>query len=193
MYRQDIEVRSFLEKRLKDAGIEHIRIDRTANALTITITAAKPGFIIGRGGTGIEELRKNLQKKFLDRKTNLQLNIQEIKHPGLSAPIVLQGMVADIERRIPFRRVLKQAVEKVQKAGALGVRVQVAGRLNGAEIARTEHIGAGKIPLQNLRADIDYAQGFAQTIYGTIGVKVWLYRGQVFGRMDMGDTDQNKG
>lgn len=179
LLRQDVEIREYIGERLKEAGVAVVEMERGANSLTVTIKAAKPGLIIGRGGAGIEELKKTLKKKFL-KKENLTVNIQEVERPALSAPVVLQSMAADIEKRLPFRRVLKHALERLGKAGALGARVWVAGRLNGAEIARTEVLSFGTLPLHNLRADIDYAFGEANTIYGKIGIKVWVYKGEVF-------------
>jgi small subunit ribosomal protein S3 len=179
--RQDILIKDFLKKICKEAGIGAIQVERNAKEVTITLLVARPGVIIGRGGAGAEDLRKKVQKQFFAKdKISVKLNIQEVGQPNLSAPIVLQGMIDEIEKRMPFRRVLKQAIEKVRRAGGLGVKVSVAGRLNGAEIARTEKLSSGTIPLQNLRADIDYASGTAHTIYGTIGVKIWIYRGEVF-------------
>ncbi|MDP3244420.1 MAG: 30S ribosomal protein S3 [bacterium] len=179
LLKQDVEIREFLREELKEAGFAKVEIERGVNALTLTIHAAKPGFIIGRGGSGVEELKKNLKKKFL-KKEILNLNIQEVEKPSLSAPVVLQTMIADLEKRIPFRRVLKQSLERLGKAGAQGGRVWAAGRLNGAEIARTEVLAFGKLPLHNLRADIDYAFGEAHTIYGKLGVKIWIYKGEIF-------------
>lgn len=179
LLRQDVELREFLTEQLKDAGLEKIEVERGANNLTLTIHTAKPGFIIGRGGAGVEDLKKKIKQKF-GIKENLTLNIQEVDKPALSAAIVARSMVVDLEKRIPFRRVLKSALEKMQKGGALGAKVWVAGRLNGAEIARTEVLSLGKLPLHNLRAQIDYTCQEAQTIYGKLGVKVWIYRGDVF-------------
>lgn len=181
LLREDQEVRGFLQSRLKEAAVDRIMIDRTGNDATVTIQSAKPGVVIGRGGAGIEDLRKELVARFFPKeKRTLKLNIEEVRKPALSASIVMQGMTADLERRMPFRRVLKQTVDRVMRGGAKGVKVRVSGRLNGAEIARTETLSSGSIPLHTLRADIDYAQGFARTIYGAIGVKVWIYRGLVF-------------
>lgn len=178
---QDILIKEFLRKNLKDAGLDSIQIERGANEATINLAVAKPGLIIGRGGVGAEELRQKIQKKFFKgEKLNIRLNIQEVAKPALSAPVVIQGMINDLEKRMPFRRVLKQTINRVTKAGALGVKVMVSGRLNGAEIARREMLISGKIPLTNLRADISYTSGLAQTIYGVIGVKIWIYRGEVF-------------
>lgn len=178
--RQDIDIREFLEKALKDAAVSKIEIERTSNAVTVVVYSAKPGLIIGHAGTGIEDLRKKIKEKFLDKKTVFNLNVQEVQNPSLAAEIVLQSMIADIEKRIPFRRVLKQAKSRVERAGAKGVKVVASGRLDGAEIAREETLAWGKIPLHTLRADIDYASGAAFTIYGAVGLKVWIYKGEVF-------------
>ena len=181
--RQDLELRTWLEKALKNAAVSQIQIERSRGALNITLFTAKPGLVIGRSGSGIEDLRKRLLKNFFPmtaKSIQLNLSVQEVGRPSLEAPLVCQGVIADLERRMPFRRVMKMAIERVQKAGALGVKIVVSGRLNGAEIARSERLAWGKIPLTNLRADVDYCQSFAQTITGTIGVKVWIYRGDVF-------------
>lgn len=181
--RQDLRLRTWLEKELKNAAVSQIQIERSRGALNITLFTAKPGLVIGRSGSGIEDLRKRLLKKFFpmaSKSIQLNLSVQEVGRPSLEASLVAQGVIADLERRMPFRRVLKMAIERVRKAGALGVKISVSGRLNGAEIARREWLAWGKIPLTNLRADIDYCQSFAQTIAGTIGVKVWIYRGDVF-------------
>lgn len=181
LLREDIQMRVAITAMLKDAAVDRIEIERTSNTVTVIVHTAKPGLIIGRSGAGAEDLKKKIRDQFFKhRKVALNLNIVEVARPGTSASIVMQGMVADIERRLPFRRVLKTTIERVEKAGAKGVKLEVAGRLNGAEIARTETLSRGSVPLQNLRADIDYCQGFAKTIYGTIGVKVWIYRGEVF-------------
>lgn len=186
MLREDLKIKNFLREKLKESSVDHIEVDRTPRALTVTVHSAKPGFIIGRGGTGVEDLKKSLRDlvtkgKKDKQKLNLNLNIVEVPNPSLSAEIVLQSMIGDTERRLPFRRVLKQHLERVQKAGAKGVKLQIKGRLNGAEIAREERLAWGSVPLHNLRADIDYAAGFARTLFGTIGIKVWIYRGEVFG------------
>ncbi|MBU1180231.1 30S ribosomal protein S3 [Patescibacteria group bacterium] len=181
LVKEDILIREFLFKTLKEASVDSVDIERKGDALAIVINAAKPGIIIGRSGVGAEALKKKLKDKFFrGKKVNFNINIYEVKRPSLSAQIVMQGMAQDIERRVPFRRVMKQAVDRVKKAGARGVKIVVAGRLNGAEIARTEKMLDGEVPLHNLRADIDYANGIARTIYGCIGVKVWIYRGEIF-------------
>ncbi|MBI5071742.1 30S ribosomal protein S3 [Candidatus Falkowbacteria bacterium] len=178
--RQDIDIREFLKKILKEAAVAKVEIERTANAVTVVIHSAKPGLIIGHAGTGIEDLRKKIKEKFLDKKTVLNVNVQEVQNPSMAAEVVLQAMISDIEKRIPFRRVLKQTVSRVERAGAKGVKVVASGRLDGAEIAREETLSWGKIPLHTLRADIDYAGGAAFTIYGAVGLKVWIYKGEVF-------------
>jgi len=138
--------------------------------------------IIGRGGNGVEELKGKLHTKFLKnfRMGEISLNIKEANRPNLSSQIIVQAMILDIEKRMPFRKVMKQAIGKAERAGALGVKVVISGRLNGAEIARREKLVFGKVPLQTLRADIDYARGAAHTTYGAIGIKVWIYKGEVF-------------
>ncbi len=187
LLREDTKIKKFLRAKLKESSVDRIEIDRTPRALTITVHSAKPGFIIGRGGTGIEDLKKQLRDMLVKgkEKLNLNFNVVEIGNPSLSAAIVAQSMISDIERRLPFRRVLKQHLERVQKAGAKGVKLQVKGRLNGAEIARDEKLSWGSVPLHNLRADINYCSDFARTLFGTIGVKVWIYRGEIF------DKDKN--
>lgn len=181
---QDIRIREFLLKKFKDAHIDAVSVERSPKNITVTIFAAKPGMIIGRGGAGLEDVRKEIERRFLQMSVKVKLNIQEVRSPALSAEVVAQTMAADIERRLPFRRVMKQTIERVMKAGAQGVKMSVGGRLNGAEIARTEKMSAGSVPLITLRSDVEYAVVPAYTIYGKIGIKVWIYRGEVFGRKD---------
>ena len=183
LLKEDILIRRFVMKKLKEAVIDKVEIERTPADMTITITAARPGVIIGRGGSGLEEIKKAIISNFLkNSKKGVRINIQEVGNPNLSAAAMVYYMAADIEKRIPFRRVMKQAIDRVMKAGALGVKVMIGGRLNGAEIARTEKLAQGKVPLHTLRADIDYSRGIAQTTYGTIGIKVWIYKGEVFNK-----------
>jgi len=185
---QDVKLRRYIKNKLKDAGLDCIEISRSAGEVVLDITAAKPGLLIGRGGEGIENLKKEIKAKFLSPKTGVKINIKEVADPNLSAAIVLQLIVTDIEKRMPFRRVLKQSIEKVMRAGAQGVKVCIAGRLNGVDIARTETLSEGKIPLHTLRADIDYARDHASTTYGKIGLKVWIYRGEIFNKSDNKQT-----
>ncbi len=185
LLREDLLIRKFLKSKLKEAVIDLIEIERTPAQIVITITAARPGIIIGRGGQGIEEVKKEISRKFLSKtKQNVKLNIQELPDPNLSAAAILFFLIQDIEKRMPFRRVMKQSLERVMKAGALGVKVRMSGRLNGVEIARTETLGQGKVPLHTLRANIDYSRGAAQTTYGIIGVKVWIYKGEIFDKKE---------
>ena len=183
--KQDVQIRKYLIKTQKEAGIDKVEIGRQANKINIDIHTAKPGVLIGRGGNGIEELKKSLHQKFLSnpagiRLNDININIREVNQPNLSAQIVIQQMILEIEKRAPFRKVMKQTINKIERAGALGVKVAIGGRLNGAEIARTEKLVSGKVPLNTLRADIDYARGTAHTAYGCIGIKVWIYRGEIF-------------
>lgn len=185
--KQDVLIRRYLKHRITEAGLSHIAIERTGGALNISIFAAKPGVIIGRSGAGIEELKKEIVTKFLNKEatriqgtTAVNISIHEVERPMLSAQIVLDQIIADIEKRMPHRRVMKSAISRVEKAGAKGIKVYVGGRLGGNEIARRETLSSGRLPLQTLRADIDYARGHAQMTYGKIGVKVWIYRGDVF-------------
>ncbi len=173
---EDVKIRQFFNKWMRSAAISKIEIERRANQARVIVNTAKPGIIIGKRGVGIEDIRKNLEK--LTGK-NVQVNVMEIKHPELDARLVGQNIVDQLEKRIAFRRAMKQAIMRTMKAGARGVKVQVSGRLGGAEIARTERNADGKVPLHTLRADIDYAHVEAFTTFGRIGVKVWIYRGEV--------------
>ena len=181
---QDVSIREFLMKKFKDAHIDAIGVERGPKNMMITIFAAKPGFIIGRGGQGLEDLRKEIERNFLQMSLKVKLNILEVSSPALSASVIAQTIASDIEKRLPFRRVMKQARDRVMKAGAQGVKISIAGRLNGVDIARTEKIASGKVPLITLRSDVDYALAEAGTTYGKIGIKVWIYHGEVFGRKD---------
>jgi len=181
---QDVKAREFILKELREASVDRVEIERSGNKINLNIFTAKPGLIIGRGGTGVEDLKRKLHKKFLKNYKigEINLNISEVERPNLSAPIIVQAMILDIEKRMPFRRVMKQAISRVERAGALGVKVVISGRLNGAEIARTEMLTSGKVPLHTLRANVDYAKSTAHTTYGTIGIKIWIYKGDVFKR-----------
>jgi len=173
---EDVKVRDYIKKKLYQAGIARIEIERAANKLKINVHTAKPGLVIGKGGSGIEELRREVIKL---TGRDVLMNITEIKVPETSAQLVAENIAAQLERRISFRRAMKQAMSRAMKLGAKGIKTQVSGRLGGAEIARTEHYREGTIPLQTLRADIDYGFAEANTTYGKIGVKVWIYKGEV--------------
>jgi small subunit ribosomal protein S3 len=173
---EDLKIRKHLKKRLFTAGIAGIEIERTANRVKVTIRTAKPGVVIGRGGAEVESLRKDLEK-MTGRQVNL--NIIEIKKPEIDAQLVAENIAAQLEKRISFRRAMKQAVTRAMRLGAEGIRIACAGRLAGAEIARTEWYAEGKVPLHTLRADIDYGFAESNTTYGKIGVKCWIYKGEV--------------
>jgi len=188
---QDVRTRKYLFDELREAGVDRVEIERGGHKITIGIFTAKPGVIIGRGGAGAGDLKKKLHEKFLKnfRLNDISLNITEFDRPNLSSNIIAQSMAIDLEKRMPFRRVMKQAIGRIERAGAMGVKVVVGGRLNGAEIARTEMLTSGKVPLHTLRADIDFAKATAQTTYGAIGIKLWIYRGDVFKK----DSEAAKG
>lgn len=181
--RNDIELRTYLEKKLQKAAVETIVIERSSNSITVNISTARPGVVIGRGGNGAEDLRADIAKRVMPEKTDVKINIIEIKTPELSAMLVAQSVAENLEKRAPFRRTIKQAIERtMQNKGAQGVKVAVSGRLDGAEMARSEWLSEGKIPLQTLRADVDYAKYCANTTFGVIGIKVWIYKGEIFNR-----------
>ena len=173
----DYETREYLLKTLASAGVPKIEIERDPKRVRINIHCAKPGMVIGRGGAEIEKLKAVCQKKLGGKEVSI--NIVEIKSPDLNAQLVAESIASQLERRISFRRALKQSIGRTMKLGARGIKCQVSGRLGGAEIARTEHYHEGTIPLQTIRADIDYGFAEAKTTYGRIGVKVWIYRGEV--------------
>ena len=177
---QDHILRSFIKENYKNAGISDVQIERTAGIVKIIIRTARPGIIIGRGGSGIEDLRKKLENK-LKEKTVLRLDVEEVSRPEMDAQIVAQNMANQLEARQPFRFLLKQTIEKViQNKEVRGVKIKVSGRLDGAEISRVEHLTKGEVPLQTLRSNIDYGTATAHCIYGTIGIKVWIYKGEIF-------------
>ena len=173
---EDYNIRTYLKDLLKPAGIYKIEIARKGNRVLVDIYAAKPGMIIGKGGAAIEEIKAKLNKKI---GKEISLNIVEVKDVDLAAQLVAENIALQLEKRISFRKAMKQAMQKTMKAGAQGIKTAVSGRLGGAEIARTEHYHEGTIPLQTLRADIDYGFAEAKTTYGIIGVKVWIYKGEV--------------
>lgn len=173
---EDHKLREYLKKTLYAAGVPKIEIERDAKRVRINIHCAKPGMVIGRGGTEIEKLRKTCVKML---GKEVFINIVEIKSPDLNAQLVAESIAAQLEKRVSFRRALKQAIGRTMKLGARGIKASVSGRLGGAEIARSEHYHEGTIPLQTIRADIDYGFAEANTTYGRIGVKIWIYRGEV--------------
>lgn len=173
---EDVKLRKHIKRKLYISGVSRIEIERAANKIKVNINTAKPGLVIGKGGAGIEELRRELEKM---TQKNVLINITEIKNPEMDAQLVAENIASQLEKRISFRRAMKQAMSRTMKLGAKGIKTAVAGRLGGAEIARTEHYHEGTIPLQTLRADINYGFAEADTTYGKIGVKVWIYKGEV--------------
>lgn len=173
---EDLFIRKLIKERFYRAGVSRIDIERAANRVKVTIRTARPGMVIGKGGAEVERLRTMLEAQ---TGKQMQINIVEIKIPELDAQLVAENVAFQLERRVAFRRAIRQAQQRTMRMGALGIRVMVAGRLGGAEIARTEWSAEGSIPLHTLRADVDYGFAEAQTTYGQIGVKVWIYRGEV--------------
>ncbi len=176
LIQEDQRIRAYIKRSLFRAGISRIEIERAANRVRVTIHAARPGIIIGRGGTGIDALKKELEAM---TGKQLQLNVQEIRRPELEAQLVAENVAQQLERRVAYRRAMKQAVQRSLRAGAKGIRIAASGRLAGAEIARYEWYREGRVPLHTLRADIDFGVAEALTTYGRIGVKVWIYRGDI--------------
>jgi small subunit ribosomal protein S3 len=180
----DFRVRDFLKKKLSEASVSRIQIDRAASKVNITIHTARPGIVIGKKGEDIEKLRAQVATMMKMPVTNVRINIAEIRKPELDAQLVAEGIAQQLERRVMFRRAMKRAVTNTMRIGALGIKVRVSGRLNGAEIARTEWYREGRIPLHTFRADIDYGFAEAKTTYGVIGVKVWIFKGEVFAQQE---------
>jgi len=173
---EDLRIRKFIASKLADAAVSTVEIERAANRVNVSIHTARPGMVIGKGGSEVENLRKELNK--LTGK-KVHINIVEIKKPDLDAKLVGEGIARQLEGRVAFRRAQKQAIQRSMRAGAQGIKTQVSGRLNGADIARSEGYSEGTVPLHTLRADIDYAWEEADTTYGKLGVKVWIYRGEI--------------
>ncbi len=179
---EDEEIRTYLGARLKRAGLSRVVIERTPKRVILTIHSSRPGVVIGRGGTEVEKLREEIKK--LTNK-DIQININEIKRPELDASLVAQNIAQQLEGRVSFRRAMKQSITAAMRMGADGIRIKVGGRLGGAEMSRTEQYLDGRVPLHTIRADIDYATATAFTVYGTTGVKVWIYRGEIIGKPDL--------
>ncbi|MBL7978208.1 MAG: 30S ribosomal protein S3 [Bacteroidetes Order II. Incertae sedis bacterium] len=179
---EDEEIRKYLRARLKKAGLSRVIIERTPKRVILTLHTSRPGVVIGRSGQEVEKLREELKK--LTSK-DVQININEIKRPELDSSLVAQTIAQQLEGRIAFRRAMKQGVQAAMRMGAEGIRVRVSGRLGGAEMSRTEQYLEGRVPLHTLRADIDYSEATAFTIYGTMGVKVWIFKGEIIGRPDL--------
>ena len=182
----DLEVRSFIEKQLAHASVSRVEIERPSESAKITIFTARPGVVIGKKGEDVEKLRQSVSAKM---GVPVHINIEEVRKPDLDATLVAQNVAQQLERRVMFRRAMQRAVQNAMRQGAEGIRIQVSGRLGGAEIARTEWYREGRVPLHTLRADIDYATAEASTTYGIIGVKVWIFKGEILGALE---ADQSK-
>lgn len=178
----DVELRKFLKTKFRDGGISRIEIERSSGQITVIVFTSKPGVIIGRGGALIDETKKEVKQKFFgSEKMKVNMSIQEVRQPDTDPELIVQAIRDQLEARIPFRRAIKRGLEQVMRAGAQGCKIQVSGRLNGADIARTEFVSQGRLPLTSLRSRVLYSRGVANTMYGVIGIKVWIYTGDVFG------------
>ncbi len=178
LLQEDFQIRTYVEKNLANAGISDVRIERKADQIDLEIRTARPGVVVGRGGTGIETLRTGLQQE-LGSNRQIRINVVEVARVDADGGLIAEYIAQQLERRVSFRRVVRQAIQRAQRAGVQGIKVQVSGRLNGAEIARTEWTREGRVPLHTLRADIDFAYRTAKTIYGILGVKVWIFKGEI--------------
>ena len=176
---EDLKIRKFISTRLAEASVSKIEIERAAKRVNVSLHTAKPGMVIGKGGSEVESLRKDLVTLTGKKPNEIHINIVEIKRPDLDAKLVAEGIARQLESRVAFRRAQKQAIQRTMRSGAQGIKTQVSGRLNGADIARSEGYSEGTVPLHTLRADIDYAWEEADTTYGKLGVKVWIYRGEI--------------
>ena len=187
--RTDYQLRVFIKKKLKDASVSRISIERPAKKANITIHTARPGIVIGKKGEDIEKLRAEVAKMIGMQINDVRINISEVRKPELDAQLVAEGIAQQLERRVMFRRAMKRAVTNTMRVGAEGIKVKVGGRLNGAEIARSEWYREGRVPLHTLRADIDYGFAEAYTTYGVIGVKVWIFKGEVFDKPEAPEAE----
>ena len=188
--RTDYELRVYIKNKLKDASVSRIIIERQAKKVNITIFTARPGIVIGKKGEDIEKLRAEITRMIDMKLQDVRINISEVRKPELDAQLVAEGIAQQLERRVMFRRAMKRAVTNTMRVGAEGVKVKVGGRLNGAEIARSEWYREGRVPLHTLRADIDYGLAEAQTTYGVIGVKVWIFKGEIFDKPEVSSAEQ---
>lgn len=178
LLQEDYQIRQYVQKELNNAGISEVRIERKADQIDLEIHTARPGVVVGRGGSGIEKLRSDLQN-FLGSNRQIRVNVVEVSRVDADAVLIAEYITQQLERRVSFRRVVRQAIQRAQRAEVKGIKIQVSGRLNGAEIARTEWTREGRVPLHTLRADIDYAYRTARTIYGILGIKVWVFKGEI--------------
>ena len=188
--KEDNVIRNYILKEYKSCAISNVMIERTNDSITVSISTGKPGVLIGQKGAGVEALKKNVEKLTSAKKVNV--NIVEVKNPDLDAKLVAESIAAQLEKRAQFRRVMKSAMQRVMRAGATGVKTMVSGRLDGAEIARSEHYHEGSLPLHTIRANIDYACTEAHTTFGVLGVKVWIYKGEILGKVSQSSVQNHK-
>ncbi len=192
LLQEDHKIRAYVNKAMAGAGIAEIRIERKADQVELQIRTARPGVVVGKGGQGIEKLREDLRRLLPSNRT-VKVNVLEVNRVDAEATLLAEYISQQLERRVAFRRAVRQAIQRAQRAGVEGIKVQVAGRLNGAEIARTEWTREGRVPLHTLRADIDYAYRTARTIYGILGVKVWIFKGEVLpGQAEVGTREPSR-
>ena len=187
------KIRKFINKKHAGNGISKVTIERTVNRLTVDVYTSKPGIVIGMKGAGVEELKNDIAK--ISNNKNISINIKEVKRPDLDSALVAESIALQLEKRVSFRRAMKQAMQRVMKAGAVGCKIMVSGRLDGAEIARSEHYHEGRLPLHTIRADIDYATHEAHTTFGVVGVKVWICKGEILNKkaVTVDNTSNNGG
>lgn len=190
---EDHKIRRFVGKNLANAGISEVRIERKADQIDLEVRTARPGVVVGRGGAGIESLRTGLQEELGSGARQIRINVVEVARVDADAALIAEYIAQQLARRVSFRRVVRQAIQRAQRAGIQGIKIQVSGRLNGAEIARTEWTREGRVPLHTLRADIDYAYTTAQTVYGILGIKVWVFKGEIIpGQEEQAPTPANQ-
>ena len=189
--KEDNVIRNYILKEYKPCGISSVVIERTNDSVTVSISTAKPGVLIGQKGAGVEALKKSVEKLSAAKRVNV--NVVEVKNPDMDAKLVAESIAAQLEKRAQFRRVMKAAMQRVMRAGAVGVKTMVSGRLDGAEIARSEHYHEGSLPLQTIRANIDYACVEAHTTFGVLGVKVWINKGEILGKVSQSTVNHKKG
>ncbi len=193
LLQEDHKIRHLVQKKLSSAGISEVRIERKADQIDLEVRTARPGVVVGRGGQGIESLRADLQKELGGTDRQIRINVVEVARVDADAALIAEYIAQQLERRVSFRRVVRQAIQRAQRAGIEGIKIQVSGRLNGAEIARPEWTREGRVPLHTLRADIDYAYTIAKTIYGTLGIKVWVFKGEIIpGQEEAPSPTQNQ-
>jgi small subunit ribosomal protein S3 len=192
LLKKDHFVRSYLEKKLNRHFVDNIEIEIEKKKMNIIIFTGKPGVVIGKNGEGVDSLKKDIDKIINDKNIIINLTVKEVTHSDLSASIILEQAITEIERRMPFKKVMKKMVDKAKQAGAKGAKINMSGRLNGVDIARSETLIHGSIPLHTIRADVDYANGPANTIYGAVGIKVWIYKGLIFDKKKTSENNKRK-